>query len=300
MKSLILLAILTGFAFAQTPAAKPPAAAAKPAVAKPPAAKPAATAAKPAAAAKAPAPAATNPKLLNPSLWTKQAPPSFKAKFTTTKGDIVIEAHRDWSPRGVDRFYNLVRSGFFTNVSFYRVVPNFVVQFGASPDPKVEAAWNNARIKDDPVKQSNKKYSLTFAMGGPNTRTTEFFINLRDNGMLDGMGFSPIGEVIEGKEAVDQIYSGYGDMAEQGGRGPSQARVQAEGKAYLDKNFPNLDSIKVAAITFEEAAAPAAAKSAAAKPAAPAAKPAAPAAKPAAPAVKPAATQAKPTPPAAK
>lgn len=270
MKSLILLAILTSFAIAQTPAPKPATAPAKPAAAKPAAAKPAA--AKPAA----PKPAATNPKLLNPSLWTKMAPPSFKAKFTTTKGDIVVEAHRDWSPRGVDRFYNLVRSGFFTNVSFYRVVPNFVVQFGASPDPKVEAAWMNARIKDDPVKQSNKKYSLTFAMGGPNTRTTEFFINLRDNASLDGMGFSPIGEVIEGKELVDAIYSGYGDMAEQGGRGPSQQRVQAEGKPYLDKNFPNLDSIKLAVIASEEAApakpAVAAPKPAAAKPAAPAAK----------------------------
>ncbi len=269
MKSLILLAIVSSFSFAQTPAPKP-APATKPAAAKP----------APTAVKKAPAAAPTNARLLNPSAWVKQAPPAFKAKFVTTKGDFVVEVHREWAPRGADRFYNLVRSGFFTNVSFYRVVPNFVVQFGASPDPKVEAAWSKAPIKDDPVKQSNKKYFLTFAMGGPNTRTTEFFINLRDNATLDGMGFSAFGEVIEGKEVIDQIYSGYGDMAEQGGRGPSQSRVQAEGKPYLDKNFPNLDSIKSAAITSEEhapAAAPKPAATTAPKPAAP--KSAAPAVK---------------------
>jgi peptidyl-prolyl cis-trans isomerase A (cyclophilin A) len=208
---------------------------------------------------------------MNPAAWTRQAPPEFKAKFTTTKGDFVVDVHRAWAPLGADRFFNLVRSGFFTNVSFYRVVPNFVVQFGAAPDPKVEAAWNNARIKDDPVKSSNKKYALTFAMGGPNTRTTEIFINLRDNAMLDGMGFSPFGEVSEGKEIVDQIYSGYGDMQEQGGGGPSQARVQMEGKPYLDKNFPKLDSIKSASIVGGEPPAAAPAK-AAAKSAAPAVK----------------------------
>ncbi len=145
-----------------------------------------------------------------------------------------------------------MRSGFFTNVSFYRVVPNFVVQFGAAPDPKVEAAWNRASIKDDPVKQTNKKYTLTFAAGGPNTRTTEIFISLKDNAMLDGMGFAPFGEVVEGQTAVDQIFSGYGDMAEQGGQGPSQMQLQKEGKAYLDKNFPNLDSIKSAAVISGE------------------------------------------------
>jgi peptidyl-prolyl cis-trans isomerase A (cyclophilin A) len=216
-------------------------------------------------------------------MWVKPAPPSFTAKFVTTKGEFTVEAHRDWAPRGVDRFYNLVRSGFFTNVSFYRVVPGFVVQFGASPDPRVEAAWTKAIIKDDPVKQSNKKYFLTFAMGGPNTRTTQVFINLRDNAPLDGMGFSAFGEVTEGKEVVDQIYPGYGDMAEQGGRGPSQSRVQAEGKAYLDKNFPLLDSIKSATIASEAAPAPAAA--APAKPVVPTQKKALPAA-PKPPAVK--------------
>ncbi len=208
---------------------------------------------------------------MNPAAWNKPAPPEFKAKFITTKGDIVIEVHRDWSPLGADRFYNLVRSGYFTNVSFYRVAPGFIVQFGAAPDPKVEAVWEKAKIKDDPVKQSNKKYTLTYAKPQmPNSRTTELFINLKDNSFLDGMGFSAFGEVVEGKELVDQIYSGYGEMAEQGGQGPSQSRLQAEGKPYLDKNFPKLDSIKTATVISGEAAPAAAApKPAPAKSAAP-------------------------------
>jgi peptidyl-prolyl cis-trans isomerase A (cyclophilin A) len=234
MKSLILLAIVSSSAFAQAPAAAPKAGAAK----------------------KTGTATSSSARLMNPAAWTKQAPGEFKVKFTTTKGDFVVDVHRDWSPRGADRFYNLARSGFFTNVSFYRVVPGFVVQFGAPPDPKVGAAWMKANIKDDPVKQTNKKYGLTFAMGGPNTRTTEIFINLRDNAALDGMGFSPFGEVVEGQEVVDQIYSGYGDMQEQGGHGPSQGRVQMEGKAYLDKSFPKLDSIKTAAIISGEPAPP--------------------------------------------
>jgi peptidyl-prolyl cis-trans isomerase A (cyclophilin A) len=197
---------------------------------------------------------------MNPAAWTRQAPAEYKAKLTTTKGDIVIDVHRDWAPRGADRFYNMVRSGYLKDVSFYRVVPNFIVQFGAAADPKVEAAWNapNMQLRDDPVKQSNKRGTVTFAMGGPNTRTTEVFINLKDNASLDGMGFAPFGEVTEGMEVVDQLYSGYGDMKEMGGRGPSQPRVQREGKAYLDKSFPQLDSIKTA--TIVSAAAPAAPK----------------------------------------
>lgn len=236
MKSLILLLIVSSFASAQAPAAK------------------SAAAPKTGAAKKAGAPASgySSARLMNPAAWIRQAPQEFKAKFVTTKGDFVVDVHRDWAPRGADRFYNLVRSGFFTNVSFYRVVPGFVVQFGAAPDPKVEAAWNKAQIKDDPVKGTNKKYYLTFAMGGPNTRTTEIFINLRDNAALDGMGFAPFGEVVEGTEIVDQIYSGYGDMQEQGGQGPSQGRVQMEGKPYLDKSFPKLDSIKSASVISGE------------------------------------------------
>lgn len=245
-------------AFAQAPAA------AKSGAAAPKAGAPKAAASK-APATKAPAStAASSAKLLNPAAWTKQAPAEFKAKFTTTKGDFVITVHRDWAPLGADRFYNLVRSGFFTNVSFYRVVPNFVVQFGAAPDPKVEAAWSKANIKDDLVKQSNTKGRVTFAMGGPATRTTQVFINLKDNSAtLDkypGAAFAPVGEVTEGMDIVSALYSGYGDMAEQGGNGPSQAIVTKQGKPYLDKNFPNLDSIKTATVEGETAGAPAAAK----------------------------------------
>src|SRR5579884_374695 len=244
MKSLILLALAGVCAFGQAPAPKKSAGARHTAAAK--------------------GSGASSARLANPALWNKQAPPEFKAKLTTTKGDIVIDVHRDWAPLGADRFYNLVRSGFFTKVSFYRVVPNFIVQFGASPDPKVEAAWNKAPIKDDPVKQSNKRGFVTFAMGGPNTRTTEIFINLKDNTQLDGMGFAPFGEVVEGMDVVDKLYSGYGDMKEMGGRGPSQPRVQTEGKAYLDKEFPQLDSIKYASITSPAPSAPPAKKGGAA------------------------------------
>jgi peptidyl-prolyl cis-trans isomerase A (cyclophilin A) len=266
MKSLILLAVLSSVTFAQAPAAKTGTAAPKPAASKPAAAK-----------TTAPAPPSSG-RLLNPAAWTKQAPAEYKAKFTTAKGDFIITVHREWAPLGADRFYNLVRSGFFTNVSFYRVVPNFVVQFGAAPDPKVEAAWSSAKIKDDAVKQSNTKGRVTFAMGGPGTRTTQVFINLKDNSTLDkypGAAFAPVGEVTEGMDVVSSLYSGYGDMAEQGGNGPSQAMVTKQGKPYLDKSFPNLDSIKSATVEGEAAAAPAAAKP---KPAPGAAKP-----KPAAP-----------------
>lgn len=273
MKSLFILALASGIAFAQAPAAPKPAA--------PKAAAPKAAAPKTAAKQTS---SANSAKLLNPAAWMKQAPAEYKAKFTTTKGDFTVQVHRDWAPLGADRFYNLVRSGFFNDVSFYRVVPNFVVQFGAAPDPKVEAAWSKANIKDDPVKQSNTRGRVTFAMGGPGTRTTQVFINLKDNSMLDkypGGAFAPIGEVVEGMDVVSNLYSGYGDMAEQGGQGPSQAMVAKQGKPYLDKNFPNLDSIK--SVTVEgEAAAPA--KPAAPKPAGATKPPAAKPAKPAAPA----------------
>lgn len=246
MKSLILLVLAGVCAFGQTPAAEKSGSARRTAAAK--------------------GSGASSARLANPALWNKQAPPEFKAKLTTTKGDIVIDVHRDWAPLGADRFYNLVRSGFFTNVSFYRVVPGFIVQFGASPDPKIETAWSKAPIKDDPVKQSNKRGFVTFAMGGPNTRTTEIFINLKDNTQLDGMGFAPFGEVVEGMDVVDKLYNGYGDMKEMGGRGPSQPRVQTEGKAYLDKEFPQLDSIKSATIISPAPAAPPAKKGGAAPP----------------------------------
>jgi len=238
MKPLIASLVLGVVALAQTPA--PP---------------------KKSVATKGAAPAAASSRLLDPSLWRARAPELFRAKFTTTKGDFVIEVHRDWAPQGADRFYNLVRSHFFNNATFYRVVKGFIVQFGAAADPKVTAAWNKANIKDDPVKQSNKEGTVTYAMGGPNTRTTEVFINFRDNAQsLDGQGFAPFGTVTEGMDVVKLLYADYGDIADLGGHGPSQARVQAEGKAYLDKNFPKLDSIRTAVIVPAEAPPPPAKK----------------------------------------
>jgi peptidyl-prolyl cis-trans isomerase A (cyclophilin A) len=184
------------------------------------------------------------PSLMNPASLKAKAPDVYKVQFATTKGDFVVEVHREWAPLGADRFYNLVKNGYYENASFFRVVPNFVVQFGMSAKPAVGQVWQNANIKDDPGKQSNKRGYLTFATAGPNTRTTQIFISLKDNAFLDSMGFSPFGNVTEGMEVVDKLYSGYGDPP----RGPDQGRIAAEGKAYLDKNFPMLDSIKSAKI----------------------------------------------------
>jgi peptidyl-prolyl cis-trans isomerase A (cyclophilin A) len=218
---------------------------------------------------KAPAPAAPSARLLNPALAKAKAPDLFRVKFTTTKGDFVVEVSRDSAPFGADRFYNLVRIGFFTNVSFYRVIAGALIQFGLSPFPAVSKAWSTAPIHDDPVKLHNVAGTLTFAKtGAPNSRTTQFFINLADNTPYDSDGFTPIGKVTDGMDVVKSLYSGYGEMAEQpGGRGPSQQKTTSEGKPYLDKNFPLLDSIKSATIIFPEPAAPAAKKAAA--PAAP-------------------------------
>jgi len=177
----------------------------------------------------------------------EQAPATFRAKFTTTKGDFVVEVTRDWAPLGADRFYNLVKNHFFDGAAFFRVLPGFVAQFGLSPRPEVSRVWATANIKDDPVKQSNLTGYLTFATAGRNTRTTQLFINLGDNRNLDSMGFAPFGKVVEGMDVVQQFYSGYGEGAPQG-NGPDQGRLTNEGKPYLDKSFPLLDSIKVALI----------------------------------------------------
>jgi len=190
---------------------------------------------KPAAAAK------PERSLLKPETLNETAPDTYRAKFTTTKGDFVVEVTRAWAPLGADRFYNLVKYGFFTDAAFFRVVPNFVAQFGLSAKPDISQAWEHASIKDDPVKQTNSRGSVTFATAGPNTRTTQLFLNLVDNTRLDSMGFAPIGTVVEGMDVVDKIYSGYGET-------PNQSRITNEGKAYLDKSFPQLDSIKAAVI----------------------------------------------------
>jgi len=186
----------------------------------------------------------TDSPLLQPKSGTmmQTAPPSFKAKFQTTEGDFVVEAERDWAPRGVDRFYNLVNNGFYDGTCFFRVIAGFMAQFGIHGEPKVSAAWRQERIQDDPVKQSNKRGYLSYAMAGPNTRTTQLFINFADNSKLDQMGFAPIGRVVEGMDVVDRFYAGYGEGAPQG-KGPDQGRLQAEGREYLTKNFPQLDCI---------------------------------------------------------
>ncbi len=187
--------------------------------------------------------------LLDPKApeMNQPAPPKFRAKFATSKGDFTIEVVREWAPQGADRFYNLVRNGYFDEARFFRVLTGFVAQFGIHADPKVSAVWRNARIPDDRAKESNRRGTLTFATAGPNTRTTQLFINLQDNDRLDGMGFAAFGKVVEGMRVVDSLYADYGEGAP-GGRGPDQGRLQAEGNSYLIKDFPKLDYVKTAKI----------------------------------------------------
>lgn len=177
----------------------------------------------------------------------QQAPETYQVRFDTSQGSFTIEVSRAWAPRGADRFYTLIQGGFYDGARFFRVLPGFVVQFGIPADPQVARSWRSARIPDDPVKESNRKGTITFATSGPNSRTTQVFINLADNKNLDGMGFAPFGRVTEGMDVVGKLYSGYGEGAPQG-RGPDQGRIQSEGNAYLEKSFPKLDSIVRAAI----------------------------------------------------
>ena len=190
------------------------------------------------------------PNLLNPSSLRARAPETYKVKFTTTKGDVIIEVHRTWAPLGADRFYNLVRAGFYKDAAFFRVIPRFMAQFGISARPDVADAWENAKITDDKVTQSNKRGAVTFATAGPNTRTTQIFINYGDNAGLDGQGFAPFGQVTEGMDVVDKFYSGYGEGAPSG-RGPDQSEIRSRGKAYLDRSFPQLDRIVSASIVSD-------------------------------------------------
>jgi peptidyl-prolyl cis-trans isomerase A (cyclophilin A) len=186
--------------------------------------------------------------LKNPAALNEKAPATYKARFDTSAGDFVVEVHRDWAPNGADRFYNLVKNGFYDNCRFFRVLDNFMAQFGINGEPAVSAVWRNARIPADPVKESNRRGMISYAMvGPPDTRTTQVFINFRNNSGLDGRGFAPFGKVVSGMEVVDKLYSGYGDGPPDGS-GPFQARIQTEGNAYLTKNFPKLDYVKKAAI----------------------------------------------------
>ena len=182
--------------------------------------------------------------LLDPSKATAEAPATYRAKFDTSKGTFVLECHRDWSPRGADRFYNLVKCGFYNDVRFFRVIRGFMVQFGINGDPAVSRVWKAATIKDDPVKKSNQRAFITFAKSGmPNSRTSQVFINFGDNGRLDADGFAPFGQVVEGMDVVDSLYAGYGGT-------PSSAQqvIQSRGNAFLDEKFPELDYVKTAVI----------------------------------------------------
>jgi peptidyl-prolyl cis-trans isomerase A (cyclophilin A) len=216
---------------------------------KKPASEPPAQIAQPVAVAPAPKPSAPGekPSLLKVEGFKEQAPAMFRAKFTTTKGDFVVEVQRDWAPHGADRFYNLVKNGYFSDTRFFRVIKGFMVQWGIHGQGEVNAVWRNANIPDDSVKQSNKRGFVTFATAGPNTRTTQVFINYNDNAQLDGMGFAPFGKITSGLEVVDGLFGGYGEGAPQG-QGPNQGRMQTEGNAYLARDFPNLDYILEAKI----------------------------------------------------
>jgi peptidyl-prolyl cis-trans isomerase A (cyclophilin A) len=233
MKILFISMLACGISLAQTPAT-------------PKKAVPAAKKAVPAAA----------PNLLRPSTLKARAPEVYKVKLTTTKGDVIIQVNRAWAPIGADRFYNLVRSGFFKDAAFFRTIPNFMTQFGIPARPDVAKAWEQANLIDDRVTQSNKRGMVTFAKtGAPNSRSTQIFINFGDNVFLDAQGFAPFGQVIQGMDIVDKFFSGYGDA-------PDQGRITAQGKAYLDRSFPNLDRIVNAVVMPADAPATTAAPAA--------------------------------------
>lgn len=186
--------------------------------------------------------------LLDPAKATATAPATYKVRFETTKGAFTVEVTRAWAPLGADRFYNLVKLGFYDDTAFFRNVDGFMVQFGLNGNPEVNKVWRQARIKDDPVTQSNKRAFITFATSGKDSRTTQVFINYSDsNARLDGMGFSPFGRVTEGMDVVEALYKGYGEGAPRGA-GPEQGRIQDEGNAYLRASFPKLDYVKTAAV----------------------------------------------------
>jgi peptidyl-prolyl cis-trans isomerase A (cyclophilin A) len=197
------------------------------------------------AAGQAPAAASKPSKLLTPAALTAKAPAMFKAKFDTSKGVFLVDVHRDWAPLGADRFYNMVTNGFFSGVRFFRVIPGFMAQFGINGNPAVTAAWNKVELKDDPAtKQSNMRGFITYGTTGrPNTRGTQVFINYKDNSFLDPQGFVPFGQVVEGMEVVDMLYSEYASKPQD-----AQSRISAEGNKFLVATFPKLDFIKIATV----------------------------------------------------
>lgn len=187
------------------------------------------------------------PALLRPAKATSEAPASYKVNFDTTKGMFVVEVTRDWAPLGADRFYNLVGMGYYDDIAFFRAINGFMVQFGIHGEGKVNGVWKKAKIKDDPVTQSNTPGYITFATSGKDSRTVQVFLNLGNNKNLDNSGFAPFGKVIQGMDVVKKLYTGYGEGAPRG-KGPSQGRLQGEGNAYLRKEFPELDYIKTATL----------------------------------------------------
>lgn len=206
------------------------------------------------------APAATagsfDAVLLQPATLRARASAEYEVKFVTTAGDFTIKVTRAWAPNGADRFYNLVRHHFYDGAAFFRVLPGFMAQFGVSAYPQVSRAWQQANIKDDRVTQSNHRGFVSFAMAGPNTRTTQVFINTGNNERLDADGFAAFGVVTDGMDVVDKLYSGYGEGAPDG-HGPDQNQIGNKGHAYLEKGFPKLDIIKSATLMTPAAAAPA-------------------------------------------
>ena len=187
--------------------------------------------------------AAQAPSLKNPASLTEKAPATYKVKLDTSAGPVVIEVHRDWAPLGADRFYNLVKNGFYDNVRFFRVIPGFMAQGGMSGDPAIQKIWGRNNINDDPVKQSNKRGFVTFAKtAAPNSRSTQIFINYADNSSLDSQGFAPFGQVTSGMEVVDKFES-YGRN-----NVPDQNILTNEGNAYLQRDYPKLTVIKKATI----------------------------------------------------
>jgi peptidyl-prolyl cis-trans isomerase A (cyclophilin A) len=192
-----------------------------------------------------PLPAQPDAAQLSPETANEKAPETFQVRFDTTKGAFTVQVTRAWAPIGADRFYNLVKRGYYDDVAFFRVLSGFMAQTGIHGDPRASARWRTAGIPDDLRAKSNTRGRVTFATGGPNTRTTQIFFNYSDNSRLDGMGFTPFGEVVDGMETLDALYAGYGEGAPRG-PGPDQGRIQAEGNAYLTREFPKLDFIKSA------------------------------------------------------
>jgi peptidyl-prolyl cis-trans isomerase A (cyclophilin A) len=178
---------------------------------------------------------------MNPAQLTETAPETFQAKFETTKGEFIVEVTREWSPNGADRFFNLVKNGLYDGCRFFRVVEGFIVQFGINGNPEVSKIWRSANIPDDKRGQSNQPGTVTFATAGPNTRTTQLFINFGNNSFLDSQGFTPFGKVSKGIEVVEAITSEYGER-------PNQGQIQTRGNEYLTEQFPNMDYIKTASI----------------------------------------------------